>query len=67
MPQDLVAPVVLGEGSLPDPGCGRPIIFVGNHGKMGLYDMPLLMMELYMRGEDTGGHCPPFDSMRPAK
>jgi hypothetical protein len=31
------------------------MLFVGNHQKMGMYDMPLLLYELYMRGFKVGG------------
>ena len=51
--QDLVSPVLIGLDQLPDvsgEAAGRPMLFVGNHQKMGLYDMPLLLYELYMRG-----------------
>jgi 1-acyl-sn-glycerol-3-phosphate acyltransferase len=49
--QDLVSPVLLGQEHLPGlVGCGRPLLFVGNHQKCGLYDMPLLAYELYLRG-----------------
>ena len=27
----------------------RPLLFVGNHARIGLYDMPYLIMELYLR------------------
>jgi 1-acyl-sn-glycerol-3-phosphate acyltransferase len=43
--------VLLGQEHLPGlVGCGRPLLFVGNHQKCGLYDMPLLAYELYLRG-----------------
>eukprot|EP00798_Chlamydomonas_sp_ICE-L_P025747 gene25747-11410_t len=51
--RDLVSPLVLGTENLPSeghPDFDRPMLFVGNHGKMGFYDTPLLMYELYIRG-----------------
>lgn len=46
-----MAPVVRGEENVPDgavteQGC----LFVGNHTRFGLYDLPFLMYELYLRG-----------------
>jgi hypothetical protein len=40
--------VVLGARHLPDPlGAGaRPLLFVGNHTRFGLYDLPLLVRPL---------------------
>lgn len=40
-----IAPVVLGTQHLPDPlqAAGRPLLFVGNHTRFGLYDLPLLV------------------------
>ena len=40
-----VSPVVLGERHLPDPlqGGAQPLLFVGNHTRFGLYDLPLLV------------------------
>jgi len=48
----LVAPVVRGEENLPDPLApkARPLLFVGNHTRFGLYDLPFLVCELYLRG-----------------
>lgn len=38
--QDLVSPVLLGQEHLPAlVGSNRPLLFVGNHQKMGLYDV----------------------------
>lgn len=34
---------------MPDRG-SRPLLFVGNHTLYGLYDLPFIMMELYLRG-----------------
>lgn len=48
-----MSPVVLGSEHLPAPGSplfSRPMLFVGNHQKMGFYDTPLLVYELYVRG-----------------
>jgi len=47
-----VAPVVRGEENLPDPLApkARPLLFVGNHTRFGLYDLPFLVCELYLRG-----------------
>jgi 1-acyl-sn-glycerol-3-phosphate acyltransferase len=28
----------------------RPVLFVGNHTSMGMYDLPLMVHELYLRG-----------------
>ncbi len=45
--------MVLGFEHLPPPGSpdfSRPMLFVGNHQKMGFYDTPLLVYELYVRG-----------------
>jgi hypothetical protein len=58
--RELVSPVVLGAQHLPDPASvagARPLLFVGNHQRMGLYDMPLLLMELYVRGHQVGGEA----------
>ncbi|KAI8467052.1 MAG: hypothetical protein J3K34DRAFT_472042 [Monoraphidium minutum] len=60
--RDLVSPVLLGTERLPDPSgaaAGRPIIFVGNHQRIGLYDMPLLMYLLYLRGFKPRGLAHP--------
>lgn len=38
--QDIVSPVLLGQEHLPGlVGSSRPLLFVGNHQKMGLYDV----------------------------
>lgn len=50
--RQLISPKVFGAENLPDLSKydrPRPIIFVGNHQKMGLYDLPLLLLELYYR------------------
>lgn len=58
--RDLVSPVLLGQEHLPGlVGCGRPLLFVGNHQKCGLYDMPLLAYELYLRGFKVKGLAHP--------
>lgn len=49
----MVSPVVLGTEHLPAPGTAeyeRPMLLVGNHQRVGLYDTPLLVYELYVRG-----------------
>lgn len=51
--QAVVDPVVLGAELLPAPGTpayDRPMLLVGNHQRVGLYDTPLLVYELYVRG-----------------
>lgn len=57
----LVSPVVLGTQHLPDPlqAGARPLLFVGNHTRFGLYDLPLLMLELYVRGISVRGLADP--------
>lgn len=60
--RELISPVVLGLEHLPDPlaeASQRPVLFVGNHQKMGLYDLPLLMYELYVRGYKVKGLAHP--------
>jgi hypothetical protein len=48
----LTSPYIMGVRNLPDPMAtvGRPILFVGNHTSLGMYDLPLLVHELYLRG-----------------
>ncbi|GAQ85441.1 hypothetical protein KFL_002350160 [Klebsormidium nitens] len=48
----VTSPLVSGAENLPDPSAEprRPILFVGNHTIFGLYDSPLLVHELFMRG-----------------
>ncbi|GAX74282.1 hypothetical protein CEUSTIGMA_g1731.t1 [Chlamydomonas eustigma] len=56
--RELISPVVLGGENLPLEGSmdwSRPMLFVGNHGKMGFYDTPFLMYELYLRGYHVRG------------
>ncbi len=51
--QELVSPVVMGFDNLPapaSPNFSRPMLFVGNHQRVGFYDTPLLVFELYVRG-----------------
>ncbi|KAG2447181.1 hypothetical protein HYH02_007924 [Chlamydomonas schloesseri] len=60
--RDLISPVVLGYSNLPPPGTPdfeRPMLFVGNHQKMGFYDTPLLVYELYVRGYRVRGLAHP--------
>eukprot|EP00198_Chlamydomonas_reinhardtii_P000144 XP_001689479.1 acetyltransferase/acyltransferase [Chlamydomonas reinhardtii] len=60
--RDLISPVVLGFSNLPPPGSAdfeRPMLFVGNHQKMGFYDTPLLVYELYVRGYRVRGLAHP--------
>jgi len=56
-----VSPVVVGADNLPDPTTlnGRPILFVGNHQRIGLYDMPIFLYELYLRGFKAKGLAHP--------
>ncbi len=40
----VISPVVSGVERLPDPlTTGRPLLFVGNHTRFGLYDLPMLV------------------------
>ncbi|KAL0028357.1 hypothetical protein WJX77_001655 [Trebouxia sp. C0004] len=56
----LVAPVMKGVENLPDPlGPRRPLLFIGNHTLIGLYDLPLLVHELYLRGYRVRGLAHP--------
>ncbi|KAJ9531874.1 hypothetical protein QJQ45_022011, partial [Haematococcus lacustris] len=59
---DLVSPVLLGAENLPMLGseeAARPMLFVGNHQRMGLYDTPLLVYELAVRGYKVRGLAHP--------
>jgi hypothetical protein len=49
---DAISPLTLGLDNVPAPGTlyGRPLLFVGNHTQFGLYDLPLLFMEMYGKG-----------------
>lgn len=53
----MTAPLVLGAENLPAPRQrdGRAVLFVGNHGRMGLYDLPLLLLELHGLGYAARG------------
>ena len=46
----LVSPVLHGEEHLPGQGETRPLLFVGNHSRIGVYDLPWVLSELYLRG-----------------
>ncbi|BBN06382.1 hypothetical protein MPTK1_3g20640 [Marchantia polymorpha subsp. ruderalis] len=48
----LTSPYISGAENLPMPGREprRPLLFVGNHTMFGVYDSPLLVYELYLRG-----------------
>lgn len=50
-----IALVVLGTQHLPDPlqAGGRPLLFVGNHTRFGLYDLPLLVRSNYRTRKQT--------------
>ena len=42
--RSIVSPVVSGVERLPDPlTTSRPLLFVGNHTRFGLYDLPMLV------------------------
>lgn len=53
---------MLGTENLPDPLAQprRPILFVGNHTLFGLYDLPMLMDQLYLRGFRVRGLAHPL-------
>lgn len=51
---DLIAPLTLGIDNLPE-ASDRPLLFIGNHTQFGMYDLPLLMMEMYSRGYQLTG------------
>ncbi|KAK9916210.1 hypothetical protein WJX75_000066 [Coccomyxa subellipsoidea] len=54
--RNLVAPVVRGAENVPDGAVSdRACLFVGNHTLFGLYDLPFLMYELYLRGHKVRG------------
>lgn len=56
----LVAPVVRGAENVPDGAVKeRGVLFVGNHTQFGLYDLPFLMYELYLRGHKVRGLAHP--------
>lgn len=48
--RQLVLPVMQGTENLPSREEVRPLLFVGNHSRMGVYDLPWVLSELYMRG-----------------
>lgn len=49
--REVISPVVHGIENLPSASStSRPLLFVGNHARIGLYDMPYLIIELYLRG-----------------
>ena len=49
--RSLLAPVVRGAENVPDGAVKeRGCLFVGNHTQFGMYDLPFLMYELYLRG-----------------
>jgi len=54
----LLAPVVRGAENVPDGAVKeRGCLFVGNHTQFGLYDLPFLMYELYLRGHKVRRQC----------
>ena len=54
MRRTLLAPVVRGVENIPDGLVAeRGILFVGNHTRFGMYDMPFLMIELHLRGHNV--------------
>jgi len=59
----LISPLVAGAHHLPDPAdpatAGRPLLFVANHARYGLYDLPFLVSELYARGIRARGVAHP--------
>ena len=59
----LLAPVIRGAENVPDGAVKeRGCLFVGNHTQFGLYDLPFLMYELYLRGHKV---LPPIDIYSP--
>ena len=58
---DAIAPLSLGVENIPTRASlgNRPILFVGNHTQFGMYDMPLLFMELYVHGYKLTGLAHP--------
>lgn len=63
----LTSPVLLGRENLPRvsarhgtrSGLERPVLLVGNHTLFGLYDTPMLLHELYLRGIKARGLAHP--------
>ena len=60
--RSLVSPVVAGVELLPPADTLRPLMFVGNHSRMGVYDLPWLLSELYMRGIKVPALPGPWDT-----
>jgi hypothetical protein len=58
---DALCPLTLGLHNVPPPGSlnGRPLLFVGNHTQFGMYDLPLLFMEMYSYGYQLTGLAHP--------
>lgn len=71
----LTAPLLLGTEHLPSvspahgapSGLQRPVLFVANHTFLGLYDTPVVMHELYLRGIKVRGLAHEGHFMGPAK
>lgn len=67
--RDIISPALHGLDNLPPPppppggastaAPSRPLLFVGNHTQFGMYDMPLLFMEMYTRGYVLTGLADP--------
>ncbi|KAK9823578.1 hypothetical protein WJX72_003968 [[Myrmecia] bisecta] len=58
--RNIISPAMSGVEHLPDPlSTKRPILFVGNHTLYGVYDLPFLMYELYIRGFKARGLAHP--------
>ena len=58
--------MVRGAENLPSPlGPKKPILFVGNHTLVGLYDLPFLVYELYLRGFRARGLAHPVHWQSP--
>ncbi|KAH8959580.1 hypothetical protein BDL97_06G084000 [Sphagnum fallax] len=57
----LTSPLVSGAETLPDAAAEprRPILFVGNHTLFGVYDSPILVYELFLRGFHARGLAHP--------
>lgn len=62
----LTSPVISGLENLPDPGEKRSILFVANHTLFGIYDLPVLLHELYLRGFRCRGLAHPLHWLSPA-
>lgn len=61
----VVAPVVRGAENIPDGAVSdRACLFVGNHTRFGMYDLPFLMYELYLRGHKVC--CPLHNILSPS-